>query len=42
MPFKVEEEEDFEHIRTTYIPELLLDWHNALYYASHTLERHEK
>lgn len=34
-----EEESDYEHIRQTYLPDLILDYHNALYYASHSLEK---
>lgn len=34
-----EEESDYEHIRRTYLPELILDYHNALYYASHSLDK---
>ncbi|KAI2791248.1 hypothetical protein POX_c04105 [Penicillium oxalicum] len=34
-----DEERDFEHIRRTYLPEIVLDYHNALYYASHALEK---
>jgi nuclear pore complex protein Nup107 len=34
-----EEERDFEHIRRTYLPEMILDYHNALYYASHSLDK---
>ncbi|CAL5870664.1 uncharacterized protein PFLUO_LOCUS4904 [Penicillium psychrofluorescens] len=33
----MDEEKDFAYIRRTYLPELLLDYHNALYYASSTL-----
>ncbi|KAJ5491171.1 hypothetical protein N7539_002738 [Penicillium diatomitis] len=36
---EVDEERDFEYIRRTYLPELVLDYHNALYYASHALEK---
>ncbi|KAJ5361470.1 hypothetical protein N7541_002314 [Penicillium brevicompactum] len=36
-----EEEKDFAHIRTTYIPELVLDYHNAMYFASYCLERND-
>lgn len=36
-----EEEQDYAHIRRTYLPELILDYHNALYYASNTLEQSE-
>ncbi|KAJ5166830.1 uncharacterized protein N7482_005611 [Penicillium canariense] len=34
-----DEERDYEHIRRTYLPELILDYHNALYYASHSLDK---
>ncbi|KAJ5627825.1 hypothetical protein N7490_010053 [Penicillium lividum] len=34
-----EEESDYEYIRRTYLPDLILDYHNALYYASHSLEK---
>jgi nuclear pore complex protein Nup107 len=37
--FAAEEERDYEHIRQTYLPELILDYHNALYYASHSLDK---
>ncbi|KAJ5682266.1 hypothetical protein N7462_005431 [Penicillium macrosclerotiorum] len=33
------EERDYAHIRRTYLPELLLDYHNALYYSSHSLDK---
>ncbi|CAI7599755.1 unnamed protein product [Penicillium manginii] len=36
-----EEEKDYAHIRRTYLPELILDYHNAVYYASGTLEQPE-
>ncbi|CAG7955941.1 unnamed protein product [Penicillium olsonii] len=36
-----EEEADFVHIRKTYLPELLLDYHNAMYFASFCLERND-
>ncbi|CAG8427280.1 unnamed protein product [Penicillium salamii] len=36
-----DEEKDFAQIRTTYLPELLLDYHNAMYYASFCLERND-
>lgn len=36
-----DEEQDYAHIRRTYLPELILDYHNALYYASNTLEQPE-
>lgn len=35
----VEEEKDYEFIRRTYLPDLILDYHNVLYYASHSLDR---
>ncbi|KAJ5291285.1 hypothetical protein N7478_000536 [Penicillium angulare] len=35
----VEEEKDYEYIRRTYLPDLILDYHNVLYYASHSLDR---
>ncbi|KAJ5180660.1 hypothetical protein N7492_003870 [Penicillium capsulatum] len=35
----VEEEQDFEYIRRTYLPDLILDYHNVLYYASHSLDK---
>lgn len=31
------EQAELEEIRKTYIPELFLDYHNALYYAGHVL-----
>ncbi|KAJ5902139.1 hypothetical protein N7495_002667 [Penicillium taxi] len=34
-----EEERDYEHIRRTYVPDILLDYHNVLYYSSHTFEQ---
>jgi nuclear pore complex protein Nup107 len=34
-----DEEEDYAYIRKTYLPELILDYHNALYYASHSLDK---
>ncbi|KAJ5578085.1 uncharacterized protein N7459_007049 [Penicillium hispanicum] len=34
-----EEERDYEHIRRTYLPDLILDYHNVLYYASHSLDK---
>ncbi|KAJ6091664.1 hypothetical protein N7467_003633 [Penicillium canescens] len=36
-----DEEKDYDKIRTTYLPELVLDYHNAMHYASHCLERHD-
>jgi nuclear pore complex protein Nup107 len=36
-----DEEKDYDQIRTTYLPELVLDYHNAMHYASHCLERHD-
>lgn len=35
----VDQERDYEHIRRTYLPEMILDYHNALYYASHSLDK---
>lgn len=34
-----DEERDYEHIRRTYLPDLILDYHNVLYYASHSLDK---
>lgn len=34
-----DEEKDYEYIRRTYLPELLLNYHNALYYASYCLSK---
>lgn len=34
-----DEERDYKHIRRTYLPEIILDYHNALYYASHSLDK---
>ncbi|KAJ5147374.1 hypothetical protein N7526_000726 [Penicillium atrosanguineum] len=34
-----DEEQDYAYIRKTYLPELILDYHNALYYASHSLDK---
>ncbi|KAJ5082652.1 Nuclear pore protein [Penicillium argentinense] len=36
-----EEEEDYAYIRRTLLPELVLDYHTALYYAAETLEKPE-
>ncbi|KAJ5728789.1 uncharacterized protein N7483_003297 [Penicillium malachiteum] len=35
----VDEEKDYGYIRRTYLPDLILDYHNVLYYASHSLDK---
>ena len=36
---QADEEKDYEHIRRTYLPDLILDYHNVLYYASYSLDK---